>query len=256
MWLCMLAHNHTGYTMQEYLIWYRTSEPTGRWKVWDTPAGRKSFRTRLQKKYPSLYPKGSGVAATGDPMGLTPLAKRHPPGRFADIKLHQDTKGLHVQNVLMKSSKSPRLLLFCPWLEIGGADLFNVDLLRRLVDEFGWHVSVIATKTAKNSIEQSWVGPWAHKYHQISPDTFVLPTFMEWNTIPQFIEYFLLSRRPDVILIANCELAYLLLPFMKLTFPDAVYLDYVHMITPTWKNGGYAFYSALYASHLDRTLTR
>jgi len=256
MWLCMLSHNRSGYTMPEHLIWYRTSPATGRWKTWDTPAGRKEFRKRLRSSYPSLYPKTSPIApTTGDPMGITPFTKRRPPARFASLALNQNEHRPHViANPLRKWPSSPRMLLLAPWLEIGGADLFNIDLLRRLVERFGWHVSVIAMKTANDAIEGSFIGPWAHRYHQITPDVFVLPTFLEWNGIPQFVSYFLQSRVPDVVLIANCELAYLLLPFMKSIHPDALFMDYVHMVTPSWKNGGYAFYSATYSTLLDRTL--
>lgn len=97
------------------------------------------------------------------------------------------------------------------------------------------------------------MGRWAHLFLQKTPDVFVLSTFLEWHSIIRFLVYIITSRKINLCLIAHSEIGYMALPLLKALAPSVLFLDMVHMITPSWKNGGYAYYSAMNSDALDRT---
>jgi glycosyltransferase involved in cell wall biosynthesis len=93
--------------------------------------------------------------------------------------------------------------------------------------------------------------PWLPDFSGLTPDVFVLPHFLKRCDFPRFLQYLIRSRQPDVVLLSNSELAYLLLPFLRTFCPEPAYVDYCHMEEEYWKNGGYPGYSAARQHYLD-----
>lgn len=144
-------------------------------------------------------------------------------------------------------NKKPRLLLLVPFLEVGGADKFNLDLTRLLVNRHGWEVTVAATLAGP----QRWEGEFA----RLTPDILILDRMSPVAEFPAVIGAILESRQPDAVLITHSQLGYQLLPWLHQKRPHIPFLDYLHIDADDWKNGGYPRFSLNYQPWLAKTLT-
>lgn len=124
----------------------------------------------------------------------------------------------------------PRILLVVPWLAIGGADKFNLDLVTQLTGR-GWHVYVATTLPSDH--------PWFPHFAQLTSDIFLLDKTHHIADYPQFLYNVIRTRDIDLVLISNSELGYLLLPHLRAQCPDTTFVDYCHMEESAWKRGGY-----------------
>ncbi|MCI0529207.1 MAG: glycosyltransferase family 4 protein, partial [Nitrospira sp.] len=167
-------------------------------------------------------------------------------GEFPEIKIrwHQANETvpeeIPCENQLKKNK--PRLLMIVPWLTIGGADKFNLDVLKQLAHR-GWEVTIATTLTGDHS--------WLPEFARYTPDIFILHHFLRLVDYPRFLRYLIHSREVDVVMISNSELGYLLLPYLRHHFPKVTFLDVCHMEEENWKNGGYARMGVEYQPMLD-----
>lgn len=221
---CKLANaGFWGQTIPEYFKWYRTRENhSEKWEAWQ-PKRLAEFREVLKERYPRLY---EGYFPEIDPVESAenePIPEEIP-----------------CENALAKDRK--RLLLLIPWMVTGGADKFNIELVKYLTGQ-GWDVSVVTTKPSENE--------WAYEYGRYTGDIFSLPNFLRLRDYPRFLRYFIQSRRFDAVMITNCELGYLLLPFIRAQFPDLPVLDFNHAEAEDWKSGGYPRLTLTFQHYLD-----
>jgi glycosyltransferase involved in cell wall biosynthesis/GT2 family glycosyltransferase len=223
-WLRCASSGHWGGTVPEYLDWYRR-RPTHseRWANWDNAERQQAFRARLHQRYPALW---SG--------GFPRIRLRH------QQPLDTVPQTLPWENRLRKDKR--RLLLLVPWLTCGGADKFNLDALEQLTRR-GWEVSVATTLLGDSS--------WLPHFARYTPDIFILPHFLRLVDYPRFLRYLIQSRQVEVVLIANSEFGYLLLPYLRAYFPGVAFLDYCHIEEEYWKNGGYPRMAVEYQELLD-----
>ncbi len=225
-WLRCAHEGLWGATIPEYLDWYRRRvSHDDRWHAWNE-IGHRTFIEQAQHKYPELWQRG--VPQIAERLWL-------PNERILDE--------LPCDNLLAPHDR--RLLLLVPWMTMGGADKFNLDLTRLLRDR-GWQITIVATATGDNQ--------WAHEFAIHTPDIFILPHFLHPTDYPRFIRYLIHSRGFHAAMITNSEVGYLLLPYLRAHFPDLPIVDYNHMEEETWKNGGHAQTAALYQSYLNRTI--
>jgi glycosyltransferase involved in cell wall biosynthesis len=140
----------------------------------------------------------------------------------------------------------PRLLLFAPWMEVGGADRFNLDLLAA-AREHGWATTIVTTLAGRH--------PWRARFESLTSDVFSLPSLIPLIHQPRFLRYLIASRLPDVVLIANSELAYRFLPYLRSAAPDVTFVDYCHSDIAWWNSGGYPRLSVQFHEQLDLTMT-
>src|SRR5262249_26894258 len=152
---------------------------------------------------------------------------------------------LPFQNCLVR--QRPRLVIAIPRLEMGGADKFNLDLLRLLVTRHGYEVTIVATVPGYQT--------WLPELARLTPDIFVLDRFLRPVDYPRFLRYLIVSRQIDTVLISGSELTYLLVPYLRATCPGITVLDYLHMEAESWKNGGYPRISLNQAAQIDLTIT-
>jgi glycosyltransferase involved in cell wall biosynthesis len=146
-------------------------------------------------------------------------------------------------NQLAKATGRRRLLLLAPHLEIGGADKFNLDLIGCLQRDHNYEVSVITTHAGGDR--------WRHYFERLTPDVFTLHTFLPREDYSRFLSYFIESRKPDTVLIANSRIAYQLLPFLRSANRPS-FVDYLHM--EDWSAQGYPRLSLNCAPFLDGTI--
>ena len=144
---------------------------------------------------------------------------------------------------LTKEASRPYMLLVLPWMEVGGADAFNLTFARHAMSCF--NIVIVTTVYAENI--------WRQKFEQICDEIYCLPEFLEVENYAGFISYLIKSRQIKLILVSNSYYGYYMIPWIKLHFPYICIVDYVHMEEQYWRNGGYARNSAVFDSFLDHT---
>ena len=127
---------------------------------------------------------------------------------------------------------------------MGGADLFNLDVCRK-IDKERFEVSILTTVPGEQS--------WRQRFEDYATDIFDLPSFLEPKDFPEFISYFIKSREVDVLFLSNSYDGYYLVPWLRAQFPKLAIIDYVHMEEWYWRNGGYARTSGTMGAILEKT---
>lgn len=226
-WLRMADHGMWGYTIPEYLDWYRRRENhTARWENLDGAGRQKAFCAWLRSKYPRLY------------NGRFPRIQ--PRAHTAFESLRPFKPGI---NRLAK--KSPRLLMIIPRMDLGGAERLCLIFLQTL-RAAGWEVTLVATQPGEHA--------WAPQFARYTPDVFLLDRFLRLPDYPAAIATLIDSRQPDVVMVSGTELGYQLLPFLRAHCPGPTYVDYCHSELAEWKNGGYGRCAAAFQPTLDLNL--
>lgn len=148
-----------------------------------------------------------------------------------DRKVFQEHKKIHV-------------MMLIPWMEMGGADLFNLDIVKR-ISKKDFEISILSTMKGEST--------WRQRFEEYVTDLFELPTFLDIENYAEFISYFIRSREIDVIFLSNSYYGYYLVPWLRKYFPEVAIIDYVHMEEWYWRNGGYARTSGAMGGILEKT---
>ncbi len=222
-WLHCAHKGFWGSTIPEYLDWYRRRvNHVDRWANLSEQR-RLDFREELRIRYPGLWKNG-----------FPQIQLRHhlPNDTVPDVR--------PCENRLRK--KKPRLLMVLPWLTMGGADKFNLDLLEGL-SRRGWEITIATTLRGDH--------PWLAEFARHTPDVFVMHHFLRMVDYPRFLRFLIESRQMDHVLISNSELGYMLLPYLRAHAPRTTFTDFCHMEEEHWKNGGHPRASVDYHGLLD-----
>ena len=159
-----------------------------------------------------------------------------------------------LDDIVIPKSKSnngkTNLLFIIPWMITGGADLFNLSLVKGL-DKNKFTVTIITTEPNKNVLRQQFERN--EKNNQIA-QIYDLTSFLDKKYWPTFIKYIIEKNNINIILNSNSKAGYSMLPLIKAEYPQIPILDYVHMEEWYNRNGGYSRYSAMYKSVIDKTL--
>jgi glycosyltransferase involved in cell wall biosynthesis len=210
-WLRCADAGHWGHTVPEYLDWYRRRPVhTDRWTNWDNGEREQAFKKSLRSRYPRLwsgkFPHRLQRPADGDSLQSPPPCR----------------------NRLKK--RKPRLLVLAPWLTLGGADQFNLQLLDQLTHR-EWEVTIATTLGGDHSRFP--------EFSAYTPDVFILHHFLHPTHYPRFLAYLIHSRQPDVVMVTHSELGYDLLPYLRARCPEPAYVDFCHIEEEQWRSGGY-----------------
>lgn len=150
----------------------------------------------------------------------------------------------HWTDCVYETHKKIHVLFLLPWLVMGGADKFNLDLIAGL-DKDKYEISIITTQKSDNT--------WLQQFREVTLEIFNLPNFLSPNDYPEFIDYFIRSREIDVLFQSNSTDGYYLLPWLRKNHPALAIVDYVHMEEWYWRNGGHARSSGVMGNILERT---
>ena len=145
---------------------------------------------------------------------------------------------------VFKSHDKLHVMMLLPWMEMGGADLFNLDVCRK-IDKSRFEVSILTTVPGEQS--------WRQRFEEYVTDIFDLPSFLEPKDFPEFISYFIQSREVDVLFLSNSYDGYYMVPWLRSQFPNLAIIDYVHMEEWYWRNGGYARTAGAMGEVLEKT---
>jgi glycosyltransferase involved in cell wall biosynthesis len=223
-WLKCADKGFWGTTFKEYLEWYRRrASHTDRWQNFDGAAKQQAFAKQLRDKYPRLKHETFPNYQSSDLKSVS--------------RLQTNTLG---NNALRKDTKS--IVFILPWLTMGGADKFNLDIIGALTQQH-WKVTIVTTLLGDSS--------WEHQFARYTPDIFILNHFQSLSDYPRLLIYLLESRSPDFVCVSNSELGYHLLPFIRANFPNITLVDYCHMEQEEWKSGGYPNLAVQHQSMLD-----
>ena len=136
------------------------------------------------------------------------------------------------------------ILMIIPWMVTGGADRFNLELIKGLnKDEF--NVTIITTEPSTYQLRQEF-----EKYVTV----YDLTTFLDQKNWLSFTNYIIEKESINLIFNTNSEYGYSILPYLKAKNPNIPILDYVHMEEWYWKNGGYARSTSTCTSVIDKTM--
>lgn len=141
-------------------------------------------------------------------------------------------------------TKKINILFIFPWMVLGGADKFNLDLIGSL-DKEKYSVTVVTTQQTEYR--------WKQKFESISDSVFELPAFLDRKDWPAFLEYLIKSRNINIIFNSNSCAGYAMLPYLKSLFPEIPILDYIHMEEWYNRNGGYSRDTYGVSSVIDKT---
>lgn len=145
---------------------------------------------------------------------------------------------------LQNSQNTINVIMLIPWMELGGADKFNLDILKR-IDKSKFSMTVVCTVKGENR--------WKELFERECKDIHVLPDFLNMREYAEYITYLIKSRNIDVIFLASSYYGYYVIPWIKCHFPKVAVIDYVHMEEWYWRNGGYARVSGMTGTFTERT---
>ena len=223
-WLAMAKSGHWGYTIPEYLQWYRKLG-SGRYEqILQSGYKHEEFAREMQKKYHGLENE-------------FPNPSRRHPQPYESI----ETTSL-VTNPLASNPLGRRIIFIVPWMVTGGADRVNLDLIAGLTAK-GHDVTVCATLLTDHH--------WEYLYSQHTPDVFVLPNFLSAADYPRFLAYLIRSRQIDTVVITGSTIGYQLLPYLRAVSPGVAFVDMCHVEEPHWWNGGHPRFGVGYQDMLD-----
>lgn len=145
----------------------------------------------------------------------------------------------------MEHSRKKNLLMILPWMEMGGADLFNLSIVEK-IDKDVFSVSIVCTCPAENR--------WKHLFEKHVNDIHILPDSQKPEEYGQYILDLIARQKTDIVFLSDSYYGYHLLPLLKCTYPQVAVVDYVHMEEWYWRNGGYARLSGMSEYCVDQTL--
>jgi glycosyltransferase involved in cell wall biosynthesis len=223
-WLAMAKSGNWGYTIQEYLQWYRKLGAGRYEQILLSGYENTTFAKEMQLKYRDL-----------DKVFPEPAKKF--PAPFEDVMLNSN-----LSNPLRNSAQTQRTLFLLPWMVTGGADRVNLDLIEGLQSNHH-EVTVCATLAADHK--------WMHEFAKLTPDIFVLPNFLRAVDFPRFLIYLIESRSITTVIVSGSTLGYQLVPLLRAVTKNVAFLDLSHVEEPAWLNGGHPRFGAGYQDTLD-----
>lgn len=228
-WLDMLSYHKKPVCLAGYLFWYRRMQ-TGR-------------LSNLKKDEERLGLDREIIRRSAEKADGTVQAVEYPLTRTQRPYYKPERIAWDEKRMVAKNDKK-RLLMIAPWMVMGGADQFNLDLLAGLSKE-AYEVSIMTTIVNNNE--------WQNKFAEITDEIFVLPEFLDPAHYVEFVMYYIQTRKIDILLITNSTMGYYMLPLIRKEFPELCIIDYVHMEEWYWKAGGYARISSALGDVIDRT---
>lgn len=231
MWLTLLAKKCIPIRMNFYGFWYRRMN-TGRLNSINSSKEKSKIAERYIKDVAKNV--NSKVGAIQFPTSSEYSYNTYP------IDLNWNRQPINVKG------EKKRLLCIFPWSVMGGADIFNLNLLRGLKGN-GYEITIVTTEPREYMYRQ--------KFEEVVDEYFDLTSFLNRKDWAPFISYLIKSRNIDIVLESNSFYGYYAIPWLKCKHPHVIFTDYLHAEDWSWRDGSYPRESNALCRYLDRTFT-
>ena len=225
-WLKLIEQKKFPIHMSYYGFWYRR-----------TNTGQRSSAMKKHKQNLSMVKK----YADKKHEKVTPI--EYPKEDFNWNQLSEKIDTVVIPKY--KKDNKTNILIIIPWMVLGGADKFNLDLIR-LADKNKYRFTVLSMQPTEYA--------WRQQYDELCDDVFDLSSFIDRKDWLAFVNYIIESRNIDIILNTNSQTGYAMLPYLHAKYPSIPIMDYIHMEEWYNRNGGYSRDSAGVGSVIDKTL--
>ncbi|OOP74787.1 glycosyltransferase [Clostridium beijerinckii] len=229
LWLMFLSKNKYPVHIAQYGFWYRKTQH--------------GMATQVQKNIELSKKSAKIIKQVADRVRNDIRAKEYP---VKNGESFIKPENINWSRKVFKNHNKINVMLLIPWMVMGGADLFNLDIVRK-IDKNKFEMSIITTLDSDNS--------WKQLFQEFTSEIFELSTFLEIENYSKFISYFIKSREIDVIFLSNSYYGYYLVPWLRKEFPNVAIVDYVHMEEWYWRNGGFARTSGALGDIIEKTYT-
>ena len=231
-WLKLLAKEKKPVHMSFYGQWYRRKEDG-------------ELKRANDNKQRSL----GIINQTASKINKKIEAIQYPKYKYNYDLIPENVENIIIPKILTENNKI-NILFIIPWMITGGADLFNLNLVKGL-DKNKFAITIITTEPNKNVLRQYFEKN--EEFSQIA-NVYDLTSFLDQKYWVSFINYIIEKENINIILNSNSKFGYAVLPYLKSRHPQIPIIDYVHMEEWYNRNGGYSRYSAMYDSVIDKTL--
>ena len=223
-WLAMAQAGHWGYTIGEFLQWYRKRSDGRFEQILRKGDIHAQFEKSMHRKYADL-------------------GKKFPEPVRRSLLPYETIEAVSaVSNPLAANPVGRRIMFLIPWMTTGGADRVNLDLMEGLIGR-GHDVTICATLPNNHS--------WEYEFSRFTPDIFILPNFLRASDYPRFLAYLMESRQIDTVVITGSTIGYHVLPYLRAVSRGAAFVDLCHVEEPHWLNGGHPRFGVGYQDALD-----
>lgn len=120
-----------------------------------------------------------------------------------------------------RKDKRKNILFIFPWMVVGGADFFNLELIKRL-DKTKYNCIIVTTTPNINKLEQD--------FKDYAEFVYDMSSFLDRNAYINFVDYIMESRNIDMVVVSNSQYGYYMVPYLKGKYPTVPFIDYIHSI--------------------------
>ena len=131
---------------------------------------------------------------------------------------------------MYKKEGKKKILFIFPWMVVGGADLFNLDIIKR-IDKEKYESIVLTTLPSENPLRQ--------EFEQYAETVYDMATFLDRAAYLNFTDYIIKSRNVDTVVVSNSQYGYYMIPYLKNKYPHIPFIDYIHSIDSKDPRGGF-----------------
>lgn len=231
-WLRLISKGHRPVHINSYGFWYRR-RPKSMLRSLETDDTNKQ---EAKKKIDNI---SKLISTNVQPFVMGEI-------KFLDKPKRNVVEVLSDDEMPASSTDKRHVVLFIfPWLNMGGADKFNLDLIKGLnPDKF--RIIICTTVPSEHK--------WQDQFNKITNEIYHLPDFLPVDNWPQFIYEKITKEQVNTLFVSNSEYGYNVLPLLKSMAKNTFKaVDYVHMEEKYWKDGGYARFSSDVSEYLDYT---
>lgn len=164
--------------------------------------------------------------------------------QYPRITKKYEIKNLNEMVLPEYKNNKKKILFLLPWTVLGGADLFNLELIKGL-DKDKFDPIVITTLPSTNELR--------NEFTNIVSEFYDLTTFLDTSDYLNFVDYIINSRKVDTIYVSNSKIGYYMLPYIKNKYNNIKVIDYIHSIDPKDLQGGFGRCSKDVDNYIDKT---
>ena len=226
LWLKLLGAGKKPLHVNYFGFWYRRSA-TG-----ELSKAKKQNKKRAEKLIKEIASKMNNYVE----------AKQYPILNYDWNGIYELPNSIVVPEV--KNKNKIKILFMIPWMVMGGADKFNLDVLK-LIDKEKYEITIISTIPTTYQ--------WRSLFEEFAYEVFDLSTFLDQKYWNAFVNYIIESRKIDVLLVSNSTFGYASIPYIKTCYPNLPIVDYIHMEEWYNRSGGYSRDSSSVNEFIDKT---